>query len=254
MPSLADTQAAVRHAVVTGDSALVAPWIVGGRNAEKRLEIHRRHHEASLATAVLGRFPATAWLAGAPFMTEAARHFVREHPPTSPCLAEYGDAFPRFLSRCPGAESLPYLAAFAELDWALGYVSVAVDGSPMPATVLTGVGAGGLLEARLILQPGLWHLRSDWPIDDLIGLYLTDSAPDRFSFEPRAVQLEIRGARGEFQIRRLDPGVFIFRQQVRNGLPIGAAAERALAADSGFDPAQALASVFADGLVVEVTP
>ena len=181
MPSLAETQAAMRLAVVDGDFAAAAPFVAGGRNAEGRLEIHRRHHEASLVTSLVTRFPATAWLTGDTFITQAARRFVREHPPASPCLAEYGDAFPEFLSTCPGAERMPYLRSFAELDSALGYVSLAVDPSA-----------------------GVRYVESGWPIDDLIKLYLTDSAPERFLFEPEAVHLEIRGTRGEFQINRLE--------------------------------------------------
>ena len=180
MPSLAETQAALRRAVVDGDFAAAAPLVTGGRIARGRLEIHRRHYETSLVMSLLNRFPATAWLTGETFITEAARRFVREHPPVSPCLAEYGDEFPEFLSRCPGAERMPYLRDFAELDSALGQVSLAVD--PEAAR----------------------HVHSDWPIDALIKLYLTDSAPEQFVFEPEPVHLEIRGARGEFQINRLE--------------------------------------------------
>ena len=251
MPSLIDTQTAVRRAVVEGDSALVVPWLLSG--GEKRLEIHRRHYEASLAMTLLERFSATAWLVGGPFITEAARRFVREHPPASPCLAEYGAAFPRFLSARPGAERIPYLLGFAELDWALGYVSVAVDRRALTSAALGGVNPDALPEARVALQPGVRYLRAGWPIDELIKLYLTDSAPDRFPFDSGEVRLEIRGARGEFWLRRLERGPFTFRQAVSAGESIGAAAEQALKADDRFDPATALAGLFADELVVEVT-
>jgi hypothetical protein len=51
--SIADTQSLVRRAVVTGDATRVVPLLIGGRDAGKRLAIHRRHYETSLVTALL---------------------------------------------------------------------------------------------------------------------------------------------------------------------------------------------------------
>src|SRR5947209_899665 len=131
VPTLAETQKFFRNAVVGDDMAGIRSLIVGGRDASKRLEVHRRNYETSLVTALLGKFPATVWLAGTPFVTEAARHFVCEHPPHAPCIAEYGGRFPGFLSACPGAEHVPYLREFAELEWHVGHIAVAVDQPPV---------------------------------------------------------------------------------------------------------------------------
>ena len=79
----------------------------------KRLDIHLRHYEASLTAAVVGRFPATVWLIGARRLEQAARRFVHEHPPTAPCIAEYGAAFPTFLGSWPDTAHLTYAPAFA---------------------------------------------------------------------------------------------------------------------------------------------
>jgi hypothetical protein len=253
MPSLADSQSALRHALVTGDVAVVAPFLVSGPAGETRFEIHRRHYVASLATTLLGRFPATAWLVGDGFLAEAAREFVQAHPPTSPCLAEYAEDFPQFLATRSLQGRVPYLRSFAELDWALGFVSVAIDHPSIAAAALASVDPGVLPDVGLTLQPGVRYLRAEWPVDELINLYLADSAPDRLAFDPEEVRLEVLGARGEFHIRRLDRGSFVFRQQTRAGRSIGPAAECALEADRRFDPAMALATLFADGLVVEVT-
>ena len=189
---------------------------------------------------------------GEGFLGEAARRFVQERPPTSPCLAEYGEDVPQFLAAGSGAAHVPYLRSFAELDWALGFVSVAIDHPPIAAAALASEAPGALPAVRLALQPGVRYLQAGWPVDTLINLYCTDSAPDRLAFDPDEVRLEIRGARGEFHIRRLDPGSFAFRQQTQAGRSIGVAAECAFETDSGFDPATALVNCFQDGLVVEV--
>ena len=252
--SLAETQSRFRRAVVAGETLEVAPLLVGGRDAEKRLAIHRRHYETSLVTALLTKFPATAWLAGAPFIAQAARRFIQEQPPMRPCIAEYGDGFPQFLSTCPSADRVPYLRAFAELEWHLGHVSVAVDRQPLTADHFSRIAPDALTEAVLTLQPGVRYLHAAWPIDELIVLHVTRAAPERLLFEPADTWLEIRGARGEFHMNRLDASEFAFRETVQQGQSIGEAAECALDANGAFNPGRALAALIADSLVVTITP
>src|SRR5260370_9183453 len=102
MPTLAELQSGVRDAVIEGKSTGIASLLVGGRDGRKRLEIHSRHYETSLVDALVGKFPATGWLVGAPFVTETARHYVHQRPPDVPCIAEYGEEFPQFLAERPG--------------------------------------------------------------------------------------------------------------------------------------------------------
>ena len=102
MPSLADTQIRLRSALVEGDASAIAPMLVGGRDPLKRLGIHVRHYETSLVEALTRRFPALVWLVGRAPVDAAAREFVHRHPPTAPCIAEYGEEFPAFLAERVG--------------------------------------------------------------------------------------------------------------------------------------------------------
>ena len=252
MPSLAETQTRLHAAIVEDDAAGLLPLLVGGHEPAKRLAIHQRHYETSLVTALLGKFPAVVWLVGAPFATEAAREFVHRHPPTAPCIAEYGRKFPDLLASRPGAERLPYLRWFGEIEWHLGHVAVAIDRPSLTMDALAALEAAALPDVSLVLQPGLRYLAAPWPVDDLIKVYLSEAAPDHYVFEPAEVQLEIRGARGEFRIDRLEPATFVFRQALAAGHTIGSAAEEALQSDTTFDPGRALAAVLADGLAAAV--
>ena len=103
MPGLADIQAAVRDALVRGDRSAAAPMLSGGARPEHRLAIHQRHYAASLTGALLDRFPATVWLVGSDLVTDAATSFIREQPPSKPCIAEYGELFPQHLGAHPAA-------------------------------------------------------------------------------------------------------------------------------------------------------
>jgi hypothetical protein len=83
-------------------------------------------------------------------------------------------------------------------------------------------------------------------------IYLAQTRPERFEFDPADIWLELLGARGEFRIGRLGMSEFIFRKSILEGFSIGDAAEKALGADTAFEPGKALAALFIGGLVTAV--
>ena len=253
MQRLADIQSHFRNALIDYDVGRIAPVLVGGREPEKRLAIHQRNYETSLVDALLSKFPATGWLAGTSFLTEVARRFVHDHPPQAPCIAEYGAVFPDFLSKHPGSQGTLYLRDFAELEWRVGQVAIAVDALPISAAAFSNLAPEMLPDIHVTLQPGLRYLKASWPVDELMKLYLTDTAPDRLELAPGDVWIEVRGARGEFQLSRLDAGGFTFRKSVSEGHSIGQAVGLALDVDERFDPGQALAALLAGGFVMRIS-
>jgi hypothetical protein len=252
MPSLADLQTRVRQAVTAWNPGPVSSLLVGGPDPVRRLAIHHRHYETSLVTAFREKFPATAWLVGGSRVTDAARAYVRSHPPQRPCIAEYGEDFPAFLARFDHGPDLPYLQAFAELEWHVAQASVAVDCPPVTWVEIVQLGGDALLNARVALQPGLRYLRASWAIDRLMTTYLTGAEPDRFVLTNVVRHIEVRGARGALWIESLDAGTFLFRRALIGGRTLGDAAEIALAGDQAFDAGKALASLVAARLVTGV--
>jgi hypothetical protein len=252
MPALADVQADVRDALLTGDSTALGPLLVGGRNGRKRLAIHQRHYKASLVTALLDRFPATVWLVGSEFVRHAAQQFVQEHPPTRPCIAEYGEHFPAFLTAQTGAHELPYLGQFAALEWHLGRLSLAVDVPGPKRANLSGFDPGALTEAKIAVQPGAHFLSTQWAVDELMSLYLTDQAPNQFMLEAGDVWLQVRGCRGELRMNRLAHADFAFRAALATGQTLGDAAMSAIEVDAAFDPGLALLTLLDERLVMTI--
>jgi hypothetical protein len=253
MPSLSETQAEFRMAVVANDgvipATLVAPAPLAGR-----LAIYRRHFREALVRHLAGRFPTVEWLLGTDRFVSLAEPFIRTSPPSTPCMAEYGAGFADVLEQPGLAGSLPYLADIARLDWILGDAAVAIDLPPVGIGALSAWPADRLPDLRLRLQPGVSYLRSDWPIDDLVRVRLDEAPPDRLEFNGLPVALEIHGARGQFGIGRMDPGAFAFRSALREGATLGAAIERALSTEPEFDVSAAIGALFAAELVVEVLP
>ncbi len=254
MPSLHDIQGRVRDALLTGRTSALDGLLRGERHPEQRLAIHQRHYRASLVTSILERFPATVWLVGSDFVTAAAEAFVSDSPPVGPCIAEYGGDFPSCMAALPGASALPYLQPFAELEWHLARVSLAVDLPSMSMDDLHAIGAEGLAAARLVLQPGLHHVRMNWAIDDLISLYLTDQSPDSFMLAPVVTHLEVHGSRGALRMTRLSPADFTFRAALAAGTPLGEALAAAVNMDPAFDPGRALLEITSMNFITAVHP
>jgi hypothetical protein len=250
--ALSDIQAGVRRALVTGDASGLDSVLRGGGDARRRLAVHQRHYAATVVKAVVERFPATEWLTGTTFLTGVARAFVSDHPPSRPCLAEYGETFPEFLASQPGAERLPYLRDFAALEWHLGRLALAADAPPMTVPELAGIDVSALTGARLTLQGGVHYLHLTWGVDALIRLYLTDEATEQFSLEQGDILLEVRGDRGELRMNRLSPAAFAFRETLAGGRSIGEAAAAALEVDEGFEAGEALVTMVGDGLVSRI--
>jgi hypothetical protein len=249
MPLLSETQAQFRDAVTGGPAEGLLAALRCPADPAARLDIYRRHHRESFRRHLRGRYPTLEWLLGTDRLVALADATLRQLPPRAPSMAEYGQELVETL-RADAGDLPPYIIDVARLDWALGCVSVATDHAAIGIEALTEVSADQLEAVTLTLQPGLAHLVAGWPVDELVELRLADAAPEQLAFLPQDTHLELRGARGRFSLRRLAPGDFTFRAGLAAGWTLARAAEAALAIETSFDVAAALAALFAEGLVI----
>ena len=135
----------------------------------------------------------------------------------------------------------------------LGQVAIAVDQPALALDAFSTVEINTLMDTSLVLQAGLRYLHASWPVDDLMKLYLTDTAPSEYPLAPTDVWLEVRGSRGGFHTDRLDTAEFVFRNAVLERQPLGTAAERALDADARFDVGRAFTTLARCGYVIGTT-
>ena len=147
---------------------------------------------------------------------------------------------------------MPSLAE-TQLWMHLGQVALAVDQPALALDAFSTVEINTLMDTSLMLQAGLRYLHASWPVDGLMKLYLTDTAPGEYPLAPADVWLEVRGSRGGFHIDRLDAAEFVFRNAVLERQPIGTAAERALDASARFDVGRAFTTLVRGGYVIETT-
>ncbi|RKF18114.1 DUF2063 domain-containing protein [Alginatibacterium sediminis] len=80
------------------------------------IEIYRNNVFASLSSALKDNFPNTIALVGDEFFTHLAKNYVEHYGCNTPCVVDYGELFPQFLSEQAQLASLPYVSQIAYLE------------------------------------------------------------------------------------------------------------------------------------------
>lgn len=232
------------------DPELPVPASVQGaaaRQRETRFAVYRNNVHASLTAALATRFPVVERIVGEEFLQAAARVFVRQHPPETPVLAEYGARFPDFLATFEPAQDLPYLADVARLEWLRTVAYHAADAAAAPLDDLASVAPQDLAAHGLRMHPAAACLASRYPI---VSIWRTNT----FDEQVGAVALAPETA----LVTRLDltvlvtevsPGTARLFACAAEGWPLGEAAAAAYATEPLLDLSAALALLFGSGAV-----
>jgi hypothetical protein len=249
MPSLLELQLQLRGAVLGG----ATPGLVGeiesdGLSAEARLRIYRNHLVATLTAALESTFSVVRRLVDRRFFAYAAHEYLRQHPPQSRCLAEYGAGLADFLSGFEPCKDLPYLADVARFEWALNTAATVREEAPLEIVALAAIPPEGASLLKISLQPSVSYFASGWPID---AIWLANQQKEvrTVDLASGGTTVEMRRADEGFSWQRLDPGTFAFRKALAEGFALGMAAATA-ASDPAFDLAAALDRLFGERLVV----
>ena len=222
----------------------------GGPSAERRFRIYRNNVVVSLIDALEARFPVCLRLVGSAFFRGAAKIFVRQSPPKSPVLAEYGDAFPAFLESFEPASALPYLADVARLELAVGASYHASNATPLAPNVFAAIPAERLGDAVFSLHPSLRLLRSTYPIVSIWRMnVIGDAGP--IALETPEDAMVIR-PECDVSVSILPEGGYFFVQRLAQGRTLSCAANGALADCGALDLAGVLEMLISRQAVVAV--
>jgi hypothetical protein len=253
--TLLELQMQLYRAVLGGGTAELAGRIHGdGLAPEARLRIYRNHAFATLGAVLEGAFPVVCRLVDKCFFAYAAHEYIREHPPHSRCLVEYGAEFADFLAGFEPCKDLPYLADVARFEWALNEAATVRDAPALTTEALAAVPLEKASSLTMSLQPSVGYFASVWPIDAIWQANQQKEVPMLDLGSGGVAHVEIRRADEAAAWQRLDPATFAFRAALADGLALAAAAGAAVAKDAAFELAAALDHIFADGLVIGLYP
>ena len=208
-----------------------------GKPAVRRFDIYRNNVVKSLVDALDEGYPVTRSIVGETFFRAMAGAFVRVHPPRSPCIIFYGDAFPAFIDRFEPASRLPYLGDVARLEHARRMSYFAADDRSADPLALRDFDAAVLPEIRLALRASCRIVRSEHPIWSIWRYNTTD---DRPALGSGAEDVLVSRPGDTVLLHLLPPGGAAFLLCLRAGTPLGRAAQSAGTKEPEFNLAAGL--------------
>jgi putative DNA-binding protein len=245
-PSLLELQRAMRASLVVHDDRAISAHVAPGTfTAGERLDIYRNTFASVLTTALRLSYPVVHCLVGAEFFKGAARVFIEAHPPTSACLDDYGEAFPRFLSEFEPASSLAYLADVARLERAVNGALHAPDAEPLDPRRLAAVAETDRACVRFAPHPSVSLVRTDHPADLIWHAVLekNEAALSAIDPGPGPAWLLVQRLPASVEVCRMSEAAWKFTSALCAGRPLAAALDEA----QDFDASALLADHLAAG-------
>ncbi len=241
----ADFLAAVLSPEAEVPAGLVDPE---GAPTTKRFNVYRNNVAVSLTEALETAFPAISKLIGDENFKRVAGVFLRQHPPSSPVMMLYGEAFPGFLDTFEPLKHLGYLADVARLEQALRQSYHAGDASPVDPAALQALSPAALMATRFDLAPAVQVLQSPWPVYAIWAFNMVDGAPKPIA-KPQSVLI----TRPEFDpvAQPVGRGTAHLTEALRAGLTLGEALETA-ASDPTFDFTTALGQLLSGAAITDI--
>lgn len=250
------SQAAFTNALLSSEAICPAGLCSSnGANPASRFAVYRNNVQSSLINALSAAYPVVAQLVGQDFFDAMARHYMRDFPPHSPVLNDYGQDLGDFIQGFAPAAALPYLADVARLERLRVEAYHAADAQPLePAHLLMAMNQPDSLgQLCLRLHPSLRTHHSAFAVVSLWAAHQSDAAWPAFDLHQGQHALVLRNAL-EVEVIALDAGSATFIDSLRNHWPLEIAAAYALDTQADFDLGQCLGLLLAHGALIDLQP
>lgn len=234
------------------DPELAEPDCVTGPNgkaAKKRFNVYRNNVTVSLVKALADIFPATRRIVGENFFRAMARIHLRETPPASPLLFEYGRDFAAFIECFEHARSMPWLADVARIERAWLDAYHAADATPLAPGVLAAIPAERLSETTFSAHPATRIARSGFPAVSIFAMNKSGGEVGRIETSEPQDALVTR-PQLEVCVRLLPPGGAVFLSALMQGAALETAATAALEQSPVFDLSANIAGMLEAGVFI----
>jgi hypothetical protein len=253
MSGLRELQSEVMQALLNGaDDA--QRYVVAGRLAPaRRLDVYRNNFYENLGAALAAVYPTVAELVGGDFFRFMARRYVRDHPPRTGNLHDFGGELAAFLQDFEPAAELPYLADVARLEWAWHRVfhteAAEVVDAQRALAVVGSLSEEARARVRFRWQPAAALVKSTYPV---VTLWEWHQRPEEerggIDMNGAGEAAVIRQSAGEVWVHRLTPA----EHAVLAGLCRGDALEAAVTQGVEIDPEIDIAAFLSRHLALAV--
>ena len=240
MPRLPELQASFAAGIFGKNPGAIAAIAPGRFAPDQHLQIYRNNVFESLTGALKAIYPVIERLVGDGFFRFAADSYIRQHPPHSGNLHDFGFHYANFLAGFTPAAGLPYLPDVARLEWAWHEAFHAADAVPFDARGLAEVPVEQQGNLRFVLNPSARLLDSVYPLLNIWRANQDQAAEEIVDLTQAGTPLLVirRGLRVEIEI--LTPGEYALLCALKQDENLEAACDAAFAVESRFDLATAL--------------
>jgi hypothetical protein len=253
-PQIAEATYVAGFSAVLLDPERPQPRFVSGPNgnaAKKRFDVYRNNVAVSLVKALADIFPAVRRIVGEEFFRAMALIHLRQTPPVSPLLFEYGRDFADFIERFEPAGRMPWLADVARIERAWLDAYHAAEATPLSPHALAAIPPERLLLTRFTPHPATRITRSRFPAVAIFAANRSVGEVGRITATEAEDALVTRPGLEVF-VRRLPPGGAAFLTALIGGATFGDAAALALEKHAGFDLAANIAGMLDAGAFAAV--
>ncbi|MDH2343342.1 DNA-binding domain-containing protein [Bradyrhizobium sp. SSUT18] len=254
MPREQDLSFAATFAPALLDPARGVPAAVTGPNGKaggKRYAVYRNNVTVSLIDALAAIYPAVQRITGPDFFRAMARFHVRQTPPISPLLFDYGRDFPTFIEAYEHARPLPWLADVARIERAWLDAYHARDAAPLAPARLSAVAPDRLGDLVFTPHPAARVVRSQFSAVTIFAAN-RDTAPFERIDASTPEDALITRAEFDVTVRHLPPGGGVFATSLMSGRPLGEAAASALETSPDFDIASNISGLIEAGAFTSI--
>jgi len=235
------------------EAHLIGALTATAPDAEARgVAVYRNARLAILRNTLAGAYPVCRALVGDDCFDALVRDTLAVQASASPNLHRYGDALPEVIAQSPLADSVPYLADVARLEWCVHWAHYAPDAhiEALSAATLGELLAQPADAIRAGLVDGARWMASPWPVVSIWRAHQPDadialSEIDLTAGEAAAIT--VRGHR--VVVLDLDAGTTAFLAACDATASLQAALESTLAKRADFDLTACLAGLYRAGLL-----
>ncbi len=253
--SLHDLQQAFSNAIFDVDGDSILPCVKGSSDGgkNKRLDIYRNNVFYSLTNALADLYPVIKRLVGEQFFNATATEYLRQRPPYSAAMVNFGTDFPEFLVVFEHTAELLFLPDVAQMELARHQAYHAEDVPPLSVTDFSAVHPEQLGQSKLVLHPSLSLLKSRFPILQIWNANQGDNGSDEI------IDLDSGGSttavhRPEYDVfcREIDIVTYTLLDALRQEEPLESAIHGADDSDSDLSMSEVFAGCIQQGFFTEI--
>lgn len=196
----------------------------------QQVEIYREQFWLRHTASLLEDFPGVAGVVGQADWERLVEEYLAAHPPTGYSLRDLGEHFPAFVEAATFIDHHELCVDMARLEWAYVEAFDAPDAPRLDAEKLAAIPEPAWEHARVLLDPALRLVRVSYPVGTL-RRQLRDAKPGVHVPIPEREPQNLvvyRALRNLFW-HHVGNGAFALLSALKDGLPLVAAAERAIA-------------------------